>query len=179
MVGVTLAGCGSAGTAAKTSSAPVKTSTPAKAAATAPTATTAQYASIVAKEKVGMDKSLDELLGPNCDWTTPGAVDVRSGYITCAAGSLGIGYQAKSLSLELSGAQSPKATKMYIGKPPPEIALLVKDTRAAADALGKASSDAQDCTTSTGTGCRHKLFTFSTAMTAMQSQLAAWKPYGA
>lgn len=180
---VTLAGCGgsaggSPGSSAAASSPHTATaaahSAPAKKAATA---TVAQYASIIAKNMVVLNKSLAELQGSHCDWTIPGRVDVRQGYFTCAIGSLTVGYEAKTLSVELQAANTPAADG-YVGPPPKEIATLVKDTKAQADQLGSTSVKAQDCTkTPIGSDCMNKLFKFSANMGFMQSQLAAWGPY--
>lgn len=182
---IALAGCGGSGSdSAGSSAAPSTHATKAAASASSSpvkktaTATVTQYASIIAKNKFNLNKSLTELQGPDCVWSAPGHVDVREGYFTCSVGSLTVGMEAEILSLELETANKPDALAGYIGPPPPEIKTLVKDTKAQADQLGSTSRKAQTCTKAPlGSNCEDKLFKFSADMSFMQEQLAAWDPY--
>lgn len=85
---------------------------------------------------------------------------------------------AQTLNLVLEGAQKPGATA-YIGTPPDEIKSIVADTMTAADALVSASEKAKSCTnTPASADCPKALFLVFRAMTGMQTQFAAWRPYG-
>lgn len=138
----------------------------------------AQYASIMAKQTESLSKTLDEMTGDNCSWSSPGEVDVRPGYMTCGMGVLSLNMQAQTLGIVLQGAQKP-GVPAYIGAPPAEILRLVDDTMASADALATASEAANPCTLPAATDdCVRTLFQFSSAMKDMQAQLAAWRPYG-
>ena len=178
-----LAGCGGgqgkpeAGQTAKSTPTPTTPSTPSTAPDTTDYATVGQYASIVAKNQVGLAKSLTDLLNTrHCTWNRPGGVDVRPGYVTCAIGVLGLGFQADTLKISLQGAEKP-GVPAYVGQPPLEIAPLVDDTITAASQLSKATQAASDCTSKASPGCDSKLFDLYDAMTGMSSQLGAWAPY--
>lgn len=140
-----------------------------------PAATTAQYASLVAKQRATLDKHLEEMLGADCDWSSPGQVD-RPGLVVCTMGTLGMEWGAETLNLVLEGAQKP-GVPAYVGAPPAEIQTLVTDTVTASTTLVKAAKAADDCVTTDGPDCMSKLLAFSFAMTGMQGQLAAWDPY--
>ena len=141
-------------------------------------ATVAQYASIVAKQRAGIGKNLDDMMSSNCDWTMPGSVDTRPGYKTCAIQVFTINLKAHSLQMVLQGAQNPEGPAS-IGAPPDEIKSLVADTITAARTLESESDKANPCTApGASADCVTILFDFARAMTAMQAQFAAWSPYG-
>lgn len=143
-----------------------------------PSATVAQFASIVAKSRPDLDEMLETLSGPDCDWFSPGAVDVKSQSIVCSAGLTTVGLQAQTLSVSLVGA-SKEGVPAYVGSVPAELTSIVADTTAAADVLGAASDKARDCVYDAKPGCEAKLLEFRRGISSLRSQLAAWSPYGA
>jgi hypothetical protein len=176
-----LAGCGGekqAAAVAVKSQAATATPTPSDTTTTETgEATVAQYASLLARQKASMGKSLDEMLGDHCDWGTPGSVDTRPGYMTCGIGVLSINLQAQTLHAVLDGSAKP-GVPAYIGAPPAEIKSLVDETMTAADTLAATSDKATKCTSDDAAGCTATLFDFERAMDDLQTEFAAWSPYG-
>ena len=179
-----LAGCaGTSGTAGVVATSAPSTASPTPATTTTADggATVAQYASLVAKQKANIGKTLDQMLSDDCDWTTPGHVDRLSGGITCGVSVLTVNFEAQTLQAVLVGAQKAEAPA-YIGAPPDEIKSIVADTKTVADTLASSSSTANPFTfpavSPDSPQCVKALFDFHRAMTNMQAQFAAWGPYG-
>ena len=180
-VAVALSGCAATASGTSTSS---TTRTSAGVASSSTTsavnpATVAQYASLVAKQKANMMPTLDELLSDNCSWVSPGAVDVRPGYMTCAMSVLTVSMQAQTVVAVLEGAQK-RGVPAFVGTPPAEIKSLLDDTLASAEALKTASDAANPCTMpgADNADCIASLFAFKSALDDMKAQFAAWDPYG-
>lgn len=178
---VLLAACGGgSGNAASPATSTTSVASPTTGQATPPeqTATVEQYASIIAKQKPDLTKYLDELTGPDCDWTSPGSVQVDPQLIGCWTYPLTLSYAASTLSLSLTGAQK-QGVPAYIGAVPPELKGIVADTIAAADKFTPDSANTiQACVKAAGTDCATTLFDFSYNMKQLRDQLAAWSPYG-
>ena len=124
-----------------------------------------------------LSKTLKELLDSgHCDWTGFGPVDVRAGYATCGIQILSVSLEAQTLSLSLQSAGK-KSSNVYIGPPSDELAPLIEATQRAASEVKRTANKAQGCALDPPPSYTAKLFAFSSAMSHMQDQIAAWKPY--
>jgi hypothetical protein len=181
---LTLMGCGS-GSAATYDHPPASSThqsaspgmnTPAQPRDTAQHATSRQYASIVYRNSNQLSETLADELGRSCLWKRPGGIDLRPNVFSCSIQMATVRYGALRLRTTLSAAQDPR-TRHYLGPPATDVASLVQSTMDAATALDLASKHAIPCAVRASAGCVSKLLAFKSAMTTMQSQLAAWRLY--
>ncbi len=161
-----------ASTSSESSADPSKSPSPT--ASGEPLATPEQYASVIARQG-RLVKQLQEM--SRCDWLGSGPL-YRPGYIVCAVGTLSLQYGATTLQLELQNAQDPSRPHTYIGKPPAELAALVRETTDMARALEQAmKSMPARCNATHAGACQQKRILASLSIDDMQRTLAAWRPY--
>jgi hypothetical protein len=154
------------------SSTAAATTSPVSDSAGPATATVAEYASLVAPYASGLRADIKDGLDPEqCSWGL-GPPD-RDSTGRCASSAETIQREARNLADRLAQARNDDA----LGRPPDQIAKLVKDTIKVATSTDERADAAQRCAREYVPGCDPKALQWKKAMHEMRDQLADWSRY--